>query len=97
MQFEWDPEKARSNLLKHGVSFEAVNEFEWHFHFRFIDRRLDYGEQRIQALGKIDGRVHVLVYAMKNDNIRVISLRKANPREVRIYDRHVEDRTSAGF
>jgi uncharacterized DUF497 family protein len=36
----------------------------------------------MQALGKIDGRYHVLVYAWRNDRIRVISLRKANRREI---------------
>lgn len=97
MEFEWDPAKARANLIKHGVAFEAVIEFEWDTYLRAIDDRIDYGEERIQALGKIHGRVHVLVYAMNKGNIRVISLRKANSREVRIYDRHLENRTTAGF
>lgn len=97
MQFEWDPAKASANLVKHGVAFEAVFAFEWDNHLRSVDNRLNYGEERIQALGKINGRVHVLVYAMNNDNIRVISLREANTREVRIYDRNLQNRTPSGF
>jgi uncharacterized protein len=97
LEFEWDSAKARANLAKHGVAFEAVFAFEWDSYLRSVDNRMDYGEERIQALGKIKGRVHVLVYAMNNNNIRVISLRKANIREVRIYDRHLQNRTPSGF
>ena len=89
MQFEWDPEKARSNLLKHGVSFEAVNEFEWERHVLTPDRRFDYGEIRHKALGKINGRVHALIFAETIEGMRLVSLRKANSREVRFYERNI--------
>lgn len=97
MEFEWDPEKARTNFIKHGVSFESVFEFEWTNHLRAVDERMDYGEERVQALGMVGGRVHVLVYTMNKDHIRVISLRKANSREVMIYERHLKNRASSGF
>ena len=97
MEFEWDPEKARTNFIKHGVSFESIFEFEWKNHLRAVDRRMDYGEERVQALGMIGGRVHILVYTMNDDNIRIISLRKANSREVMIHERHLKNRASSGF
>ena len=50
------------------------------------DDRYDYGEDRTQALGLIDGRLHMLAFTMRGDALRVISLRKANPREVKRYD-----------
>ncbi len=50
------------------------------------DNRYDYGEDRTWALGLIGGRLHMLVFTMRGDMLRVISLRKANPREVRRYD-----------
>jgi len=50
------------------------------------DRRYAYGEERFQAFGLIDGRLHLLVFTMRGDVLRAISLRKANPKEVRRYD-----------
>jgi hypothetical protein len=78
---EWDAAKAEQNLAKHGVPFEHVARFDWGTAIEAEDTRYDYGETRIQALGMIDGRYHVLVYALRGDRIRVISLRKANRRE----------------
>lgn len=49
------------------------------------DRRRDYGERRYQAMGPIDGRLHVLVFTPRAGAIHVISLRKANDRELRLY------------
>lgn len=53
----------------------------WSAWYRVDDRR-DYGEIRIRALGLIDNHVHALVFTETVTGIRVISLRKANPREV---------------
>ena len=50
------------------------------------DHRYDYGEARIQALGMIEGRLHMLVFTMRGDMVRAISLRKANTREVKDYE-----------
>ena len=50
------------------------------------DRRYAYGEDRFQALGMIDGRLHLLVFTMRGDVLRAISLRKANARERKRYD-----------
>lgn len=51
------------------------------------DRRYAYGEDRFQALGLIEGRLHLLVFTMRGDVLRAISLRKATPKEVRRYDK----------
>jgi len=80
--YEWDAAKATQNMAKHGVPFETVTGFDWRTAIEAEDTRYDYGETRMQALGKIDGRYHVLVYAWRGDRIRVISLRKANRREI---------------
>ena len=80
-EYEWDDDKARSNLEKHGVAFDAVRAFDWANAIETEDTRYDYGETRFQALGKIGDRYHVLVYLQRKDSIRVISLRKANKRE----------------
>lgn len=80
--YDWDADKAQANLAKHGVAFEAVAGFDWQTAVEAEDTRYDYGETRMQALGKIGGRYHVLVYTWRADRIRVISLRKANRKEI---------------
>ena len=82
-RYEWDAGKARNNLSKHGVAFDSVYGFDWATAIEAEDTPYDYGETRIQALGKIGDRYHVLVYVQREAAIRVISLRKANKREVR--------------
>ena len=48
--------------------------------------RYDYGEMRYRGVGLLNGRLHVLVFTETETGIRVISLRKANTREVRLYE-----------
>ena len=50
------------------------------------DRRRDYGEDRYQLTGMIDGRAYVVVYTVRRSAIRIISARKANRREVSEYE-----------
>lgn len=49
------------------------------------DRRKQYGERRFRALGPIGDRLHVVVFTARGANLRIISLRKANAREVETY------------
>ena len=85
MEYEWDENKAARNLRCHGVSFEAVAHFVWNEATIFEDDRNDYGERRWLAYGPIGARLHCLVFTVRGERIRVISLRKANSREVKRY------------
>ena len=85
MGFEFDPAKDESNLDKHGVSLTDAEGFEWETVVVREDARKQYAEQRFQATGLIGERVHVMVYCLRGDVVRVISLRRANPREVNRY------------
>jgi len=86
MKFEWDEVKATANFAKHGVRFEDTSEFEWELSVDKLDLRKDYGETRVISTSTIRGRPHVLVYALRSDSVRVISLRKANKRESSNYE-----------
>lgn len=86
MQYEWDDAKEQANLAKHGMAFSEVVAFDWNTAMQAVDERADYGETRWIALGLIGTRVHVLIYTRREQAIRVISLRKANRREVRRYE-----------
>jgi uncharacterized DUF497 family protein len=83
--FEWDETKRQANSAKHGVDFAAVVGFEFETALISVDDRRDYGEVRYVALGFIGERIHAVTYTQRGDNVRVISLRKANAREIKRY------------
>ncbi len=84
--YEWDENKARMNLIRHGVDFDHAEVFDWETAQAVEDTRKDYGEARFVAYGTIWGRLHVMVYTLRKNKIRIIGLRKANNRERRFYD-----------
>ena len=86
MKYEWDDDKQRINLIKHGIDFQVALEFEWDTALETVDDRRDYAESRWVALGLVKDRLYVLVYTIRVENIRVNSLRKANKREVQFYE-----------
>lgn len=83
VEYEWDPVKAEANLTKHGIPFEGIGEFDWQNAVIVEDVRYAYGEHRYNAFGEIRGRLHAAVFTTRGQTIRLIGLRKANPREVR--------------
>jgi uncharacterized protein len=87
VEFEWDPDKAASNLRKHGIRFaEAVTVLEDEAALSMPDDSLD--EERFVVVGMDSlARILVMVYAVRGDRIRVISARKATPRERLQYQR----------
>ncbi|SFE22556.1 BrnT family toxin [Roseivivax sediminis] len=83
--WEWDEAKNRHNIAARGIDFADARRIDWSTAQIFTDDRTDYGEDRFLARGTIDGRLHILVYTLRDDRLRVISLRKANRRERRAY------------
>ncbi len=67
------------------IDFDVVGALEWDTALTAPDERQDYGEPRWVSIGFIGDRLHVLVWTDRNDGHRVISLRKANSREVKRY------------
>ena len=88
MDISYDPAKNAHNIARHGIAMERALEFDWDDALVTEDIRRDYGERRNRALGYIALRLHMLVYTPRSGRIHVISLRKANKREVR---RHAEE------
>jgi len=83
--FEWDERKRTANRAKHGLDFELVRRFEWDTAIAVEDARWDYGELRRRAYGLIDGRLCALVFTVRGETVRVISLRRAHAKETRRY------------
>lgn len=86
MTIGFDPGKDAINRDKHGLSLGDVGRGDWTTAWIALDDRRDYGEVRWYAYLPIDGRVHVVVYTERGETTWIISLRRANPREVRRYD-----------
>jgi len=93
MIFAWDEKKDRINRRKHGISFQAAARvFEDPFAVSYVDRMVD-GEERWHTIGLASGAAALLVVHTNEElygeeEIRIISARKANPRERTLYDTH---------
>lgn len=83
---EWDPRKGAANFLKHGVRFsEAATVLFDKLAVSAEDSESD--EQRFVTIGEsVDRRVLVVVYTWRGDKLRLISARKATPKERRAYE-----------
>jgi hypothetical protein len=87
MEFEWDPSKSEKCFAERGFDFAyAIRAFFDSDRLVKRDRRYDYGEKRYQLLGKVQGRVFVIVYTPRDNAVCIISARKGNKREVRQYE-----------
>ena len=87
MPFIWDPAKAERNLAKHGISFEEAWEFDWAGAVVVDRSRLVDGERRQAAIGLLRDRVCTLVFTDRPDGVRLISFRRANRAEERVYEK----------
>ena len=91
MRLTWDETKNDANRQKHGVAFEDAAGFAWDTAVINPDLRREYGERRWSAMGLLDGRLHSLVFTWREGSVRIISLRKANDRELKNYEASKED------
>jgi uncharacterized DUF497 family protein len=88
MGFEWDARKAEANYQKHGVYFsESLPVFEDDYAITIADDESDPDEQRFVSVGTgVKGRVLVVVYSYRGQNIRIISARAAETHERSQYE-----------
>ncbi|MEK7993392.1 MAG: BrnT family toxin [Planctomycetota bacterium] len=88
MKFEWDPQKADSNLKKHGVSFqEAASVLADALSITYHDPDHSTREQRFITVGTSRlGRVLIVAHTDRGDNVRIISARKTTRQEQRFYE-----------
>ena len=90
--FEWDPKKAKTNLEKHGVSFEeASTAFKDLLSLTIDDPLHSSDEERLILIGmSYNIRMLVIVHTESGDNIRIISARKATKKERNYYETNVQ-------
>lgn len=83
--FEWDEAKAQWNLRVHGVSFAAVEDFDFATALELEGSDNETEEERTSLLGKIKRQTYVLVFTRRAGKLRVISFRGATSKERRLY------------
>jgi uncharacterized protein len=95
IEFEWDPEKARANLRKHGVSFvEAGTVFGDPLSICVFDPDHSSDEERYITIGTSrQGRAIMIAHAERGNRIRVISARELTRAERKQYEKELQNRT----
>jgi uncharacterized DUF497 family protein len=85
MRIELDVQKDRANKDKHGLSLDLATELDWENSLVWIDERREYGESRMIALPPSTGTLYYVAFVDRDDIRQIISLRRANRREVKHY------------
>jgi len=87
MSYEWNENKQASNFEKHGVTFQDVLPvFADPLAVTNLDNRQDYGENRYNIVGTVQGVVVCVTFTYRKDNVRIISARIAHKKERASYD-----------
>lgn len=85
MSIDFNPEKDQVNRTKHGLALDRAIDMDLRTAVVQSDERRDYGEPRWRAYGMLGDRLHMLAFTVRDGRMRVISLRRANAREMKRY------------
>ena len=89
VRFEWDENKDRANVVKHGIGFDEARRVFSDPHLIIRQDRVVDGEERLHAIGYVE-RVLLVVHTVREEGlgpiIRIISARKATPAERKLYE-----------
>jgi uncharacterized DUF497 family protein len=83
--YEWDPNKAASNLVKHHISFETGVRVCSDPNMALVFSRFEHREERWKVIGKVGSLVLVVVCTFNESTTRIISVRRATPKEENYY------------
>ncbi|MBW6493208.1 MAG: BrnT family toxin [Burkholderiaceae bacterium] len=91
-KIEFDLQEDRANVTKHDVSLKVARELEWDGALDWLDQRVDYGEERLTliALAPQANRLFYVAFVIRGGTHRIISLRRANRREVKHYVKQIK-------
>jgi uncharacterized protein len=90
MELSFDETKRQRTLSERGLDFAQAEELFSGLEFTFPDDRNDYGEERYNTFGLLGDRLVVVVWTIRDDTRRIISMRKANEREKARYQRALD-------
>ena len=87
MPVTWDPNKAEINFKKHGIRFSDADVVLYDPFAMTLEEHAVANEQRFVTIGSdAVGRIVAVVYLYRTDNVRLISARKATPKERKQYE-----------
>ena len=85
MEFEWDPNKSRTNKTKHGIDFDTATEL-WSDQNR-IEIQINFpAENRNTLIGKVGNKLWTAIFTLRGEAIRLISVRRARKKELKLYE-----------
>jgi len=87
MEYEWGEEKYARNVAKHGLEFDVLEDFKWGDAVTIDRSRHADGEKRFAAIGLLYGKIHTVIFTWRGGRMRIISLRRANKGEEKIYEK----------
>ena len=90
MKFEWNENKRKLNIQKHGIDFEDAKRVFEGITLTFQDNRFNYGEQRFVTMGLLYEIVIVIAHTEIDEIIRIISIRKATKNEQKLFFKKLE-------
>ncbi len=90
MNLEWEEAKRRLTLTERGLDFADAEIIFAGKCVILSDTRREYGEPRYITFGTLIGRVIAIAWTWRDDNVRIISMRKANEREIKAYWQRLE-------
>ena len=90
MNISFDSAKSERNERERGLTFSLVGQLDWSGTVIEVDERKEYGEHRYRVLGFIGDRLYAVVFTPRAGKVHVISLRKANKREVKQYEQKTQ-------
>ena len=85
IEYEWDEDKRRTNLFKHGIDFSEVPKIFENRFVEFYDLEHSDFEDRWRVLGFLNDQVVICVYTIRENRRRVITARKATSEETMLY------------
>jgi len=90
MRIEFDESKDAENRKKHGISLAFAGELDWEAALVWVDDRFEYGELRMIALAPETEILYYVAFVDRGEVRRIISLRRANRREVKHYVQSIQ-------
>ena len=86
MNFEYDENKSKINKSKHGIDFEEAKEL-WEDPYSFeVASPQSEDEERFLVLGQISSKNYTAITTYRNENIRIISVRRSREKEIKLYE-----------
>jgi uncharacterized protein len=96
MDLEWDERKRQLTLEERGLDFADVVRFNPDTVVTVRDERFDYGEDRYRSTGYLDGVLCRYCWTLREGRTRIISMRKVNDRERKVYEAEIQAASDLG-